>query len=110
MNLQKNKQEESDIIIATFEKQDKVFKDIANEINAAIEKGELETQELTPIFADAAIYKYDNKSMIKNIKEAVVKINDYTQFSLIDTYGSLYSSEYFEQRIRYFLEITNDKE
>lgn len=93
----------------TFEKQDQVFKDIANEINAAIEKGELETQELTPIFADAAIYKYDNKSMIKNIKEAFVKINDYTQFSLIDTYGSLYSSEYFEQRIRYFLEITNDK-
>ena len=93
----------------TFEKQDQVFKDIAKEINDAIEKGELETQELTPIFADAAIYKYDNKSMIKNIKEAVVKINDYTQFSLIDTYGSLYSSEYFEQRIRYFLEITNDK-
>ena len=93
----------------TFEKQDQVFKDIAKEINDAIEKGELETQELTPIFADAAIYKYDNKSMIKNIKEAVVKINDYSQFSLIDTYGSLYSSEYFEQRIRYFLEITNDK-
>lgn len=93
----------------TFEKQDQVFKDIANEINAAIEKGELETQELTPIFADAAIYKYDNKSMIKNISEAFMKINDYTQFSLIDTYGSLYSSEYFEQRIRYFLEITNDK-
>lgn len=93
----------------TFEKQDKVFKDIANEINLAIEKGELETQELTPIFADAALYKYDNESMIKNIYKAFVKINDYTQFGLIDTYGSLYSSEYFEQRIRYFLEITNDK-
>ena len=30
-------------------------------------------------------------------------------FGVMDTYGSLYESDQFETRIRYFLEVTNDK-
>lgn len=93
----------------TFEAQDKVFNDIANEINQAIEDGKLETQDLTPIFADAAYYKFNTKSMVQAIYKAFLKINDYKSFGIMDTYGSLYSSEYFESRIRIFLEITNDR-
>lgn len=93
----------------TFEKQDEIFRSITKEIKEAIASGKIETQEMTPFFADAAYFKYTNEGMIKNLFKAIQKINEYDSFGIMDTYGSLYSSDVFENRIRMFLEITNDK-
>ena len=93
----------------TLDEQNKVLKDIATEINTAIENGKLETQKLTPFFNDAAYYKFDIRKIGTKTLKAFKVINNYNMFGVMDTYGSLYESDQFETRIRYFLEVTNDK-
>jgi hypothetical protein len=93
----------------SFEKQNELLDNIANEINDCISNGKLETQELVPFFNDVNVKMLNFDSLYKYFKESIDTINNYKTFSVMDTYGSLYNSEYFEYRIRLFLEITNDR-
>lgn len=92
----------------TYSKQEELFSNIADEINSAIDSGELETQKLVPFFNDVNIKMFNVERFLKEVGKAIKEVNKYN-FSLMDTYGSLYNSEFFEVRIRLFLEMTNDR-
>lgn len=94
----------------TFEKQDELFGNIANEIEEAINLKKCETQEMIPIFKDVSTREFKFDKFIKYLKKSIIVINDYNSFGQMDTYGSLYSDEsHLEERVRLFLEYTNDK-
>ncbi len=94
----------------TFNQQNELLEDISEELECAIQEGKCEIQKLMPIFNDVNIKMFDWKIFKDNVIEAVELINDYSSFSLMDTYGSLYTdSIFFETRVRMFLELTNDK-
>lgn len=93
----------------TFEEQNELLGNISKELEEAIQKGICEVQELTPIFNDVNINMFDWQTFKTNVVDAINLINDYS-FKTMDTYGSLYTdSEFFETRVKLFLELTNDK-
>ncbi|MBQ7410098.1 MAG: hypothetical protein IJW20_01800 [Clostridia bacterium] len=95
---------------STYEMQDELYKNISSEINVAIENGTVETQELVPIFQDTLKSKFKLNEFMVEFKDAMNAINDYESFYLMDTYDSKVNySDFYESRIREFLEITNDK-
>lgn len=94
----------------TFEEQNELLGNISNELEESIKNGNCEVQELTPIFNDVNVKMFNWQNFKENLIKSIYLINDYSSFSLMDTYGSLYiDSEFFESRVRLFLELTNDK-
>lgn len=94
----------------TFEEQNELLGNIAKELEKQIQNGNCEVQRLMPIFNDVNVKMFNLKTFKDNTIEAIDLINDYSSFSLMDTYGSLYTdSEFFEVRVRLFLELTNDR-
>lgn len=94
----------------TFEEQNELLGNIAKELEKQIHNGNCEVQRLMPIFNDVNVKMFNLKTFKDNTIEAIDLINDYSSFSLMDTYGSLYTdSEFFEVRVRLFLELTNDR-
>lgn len=94
----------------TFEKQNELFGNIADEIEEAIKLNKCETQDMIPIFKDVSKNEFKFDKFIKYVAKSIKVINDYHSFGQMDTYGSLYSDEeHLEERARLFLEYTNDK-
>ena len=95
---------------STYKEQTELFDNISSEINIAIENNILETQELIPIFQDSLKVKFNFKDLFLNIMQAINVINDYSSIKLMNTYESKVNySDFYETRIRDFLEITHDK-
>lgn len=100
----------SSSLYGTYEMQDELYKNISSEINVAIENGTVETQELVPIFQDTLKSKFKVNEFIIEFQDALNAVNDYGSFYLMDTYESKVNySDFYESRIREFLEVTNDK-
>lgn len=95
---------------STYEEQTELFDSISAEINTSIKNNVLETQELIPIFQDSLKVKFNFKDLFLNVNQAMNVINDYNSIKLMDTFESKVNySDFYETRIREFLEVTHDK-
>ena len=95
---------------ATFDMQNELLEKISNEIEEAIKNGECDTQKLVPFFNDVSIKEFSWGKMFEKTYKSFETINNYSASGTMDTYGSLYdNSLHLEERVRLFLEMTNDK-
>lgn len=95
---------------SSYEKQNEILGNISSEIKDAIKNGKCETQKLVPVFNDVSIKEFSWDKMFGKTLKSLEIINNYSVSGTMDTYGSLYDSPlHLEERVRLFLEMTNDK-